>query len=411
MPSFSLRPTPRGTVRSRRARLSSLLLVGALISVSACAEDTPADPIRVATVEVTPRLSTGRVGTTQQLVAAAKDAGGSPMSGETITWKSAEPTVATVSATGLVTYVGAGSTAILASARGTSGFATIVSDPNVATVSMFLSTGVPVSTFNLPFPQTLQLVATPQDAKGVDLFRPVTWSTSAPTIATVSSTGLVTSVGAGTATITATSEGKTASTSITVVPPAPVATVAITPTSGFLPTTVAVPLAVTLRDAGNGVLVNRVVTWTTSNSAVATVSSTGVVTATTTGTVTITATSEGRSGSASFTALTGLRSAVGLTFTNAVINTSAFFAVYVPAGSTTLLVTLRNGNGDPDLYVYRPGQALNTAAACASEAGGAVVVENCTLTNPVAGVWVIEVFAFDPHTGTTIAATITPTPP
>ncbi len=411
MHSLSLRSNPSGAHRSRRVRYSSIWLVGALFSFGACTEDTPADPVRVATVDVKPRLSTARVGATQQLTATANDASGNPMSGETITWRSSEPTVATVTPTGLVTFVGAGSTAILASARGTSGFATIVSDANVATVSVFLPNGALFSTVNLPFPQTLQLSAKPQDARAVDLFRPVTWTTSAPTIATVSSTGLVTSVAAGTATITATSESRTAAVTIVVVPPAPVATVALSPTSGFMPTGVAVPLTVELRDANNGVLVNRVITWTTSNAAVATVSATGAVTALTTGPVTITATSEGRSASATFTALTGLRNATGVTFTNATVNTSALFAVYVPAGSTTLLVTIRNGNGDPDLYVYRPGQSLTSAAACASENGGAVVVENCTLTNPIAGVWVIDIYAYEPHAGTTVTATITPTPP
>lgn len=405
MESFSPRLTSRDASRPRPRRFHLALAFSALIFVGACEEDTPADPIRVASVEVTPRSSLARVGATQQLAAVAKDASGNPMSGAEITWKSAEPTVATVNASGLVTYVGAGSTAIIATARGTSGFATIVSDANVATVAMSLST------FNLPQPQTLQLIATPQDAKGVALFRPITWTSSVPTVATVSATGLVTSIGAGTTTITATSEGKTGTTSITVVPPAPVATVTLSSTSGYLPTTVGVPLTAALRDANNGVLTDRTVTWSSSNNAIATVSATGVVTGVASGTVTITATSEGKTGSGTFTVLNGLRSGTALTFTNANVNTSVFYAVYVPAGSTVLNVILRNGNGDPDLYVYRPGQALNTAAACASETGGATVSENCNLTTPAAGVWVVEVYAYEPHTGTTITATITPTPP
>src|SRR5260370_1371949 len=60
-----------------------------------------------------------------------------------------------------------------------------------------------------------------------------------------------------------------------------------------------VQLTATPKDAAGNVLTGRVVTWTTSNSAVATVSSTGLVTGVAPGgPVTITATSEGQSGTA-----------------------------------------------------------------------------------------------------------------
>ena len=403
MHSISFRSTS-----PRRLRLAHLILAGSLITLGACDEDTPTDPVRVGSVEVTPRLTTNRVGTTQQLTAVAKDASGNAMSGETITWQVAEPTVATVSATGLVTFVGSGSTAILARARGTAGFATVVSEANVSGVAVQLPSGASAATASLQFPLSLQLYAKPLDAQGGELFRPVTWTTSAPTIATVSSTGLVTSVATGTVTITATSEGKTGTAVLTIVPPAPVASISFTPNSGFLPTTVGVPLVATLRDAANVILTGRVITWSTSDPAVATVSGTGVVTAVTPGTVTITATSEGQSSAATFTTLTGLRSGTAVTVANPNEKTPLYFAVYVPAGSTNLGVTLRNGNGDPDLYTYRPG--TNTPL-CSSENGGATIVEDCVAANPLAGVWVIEVFAWLPHAGTTLTATVTPTPP
>jgi uncharacterized protein YjdB len=381
-----------------------LLAAGSLFGAVACNDDTPADPIRVASVDVTPKLSNARVGTTQQLTAVARDASGNAMSGESVTWSSSEPSVATVSAGGLVTFVGNGSTAIIATARGTTGFATIVSDGNVAQVTLS-ATLVSVST-----PQTFQLTATPKDAAGNALFRPVTWTSSAPTVATVSSTGLISSVSAGTTTITATSEGKTATATVTITQPLPVATVAIAPNTGFLPTGVAVPLAVTLRDANNGILVDpRVVTWTTSAAGVATVSATGVVSAVATGNVTITATSEGKNGTAAFQALTGLKNATGITFSNATASTQVPFAVYIPSGTTTLRITLAGGTGDPDLYLYKPGNTNLAADDCHSFNDGPA--ETCTVTNPASGVWLVLVDAYIPHAGTTILATITPTPP
>jgi hypothetical protein len=275
-------------------------------------------------------------------------------------------------------------------------------------VSLSIPNGTSAATVNLPIPQTLQLTAKPQDATGRDLFRDVTWTSSAPTVATVSSTGLVTTVAIGTATITATSEGKTGTSTITVVPPPAVSTVTLSLTSGFMPSTVGVPLTATLRDAAGGLLVNRVVTWSSSNDALATVSATGVVTGAGFGSVTITATSEGRTGTGTFSTIPGLRSGVGLTFSNSSTNL-AQFAVYVPPGSTSLVLTLRNGTGDPDLYIYRPGNTNINADDAHSFNDGPT--ENITVTNPAAGVWWVLVDPFLPHTGTVITATVTPTPP
>jgi uncharacterized protein YjdB len=63
---------------------------------------------------------------------------------------------------------------------------------------------------------TVQLTATVKAADGSTITRPVTWSTSAPAVATVSTSGLVTGVAAGTATITATSDGQTGTATVTV---------------------------------------------------------------------------------------------------------------------------------------------------------------------------------------------------
>ena len=64
---------------------------------------------------------------------------------------------------------------------------------------------------------TSQLTATAKDASGNAVSgATVTWSSSSDAIATVSPSGLVTGVAPGTATITATSNGKTGTTSLTI---------------------------------------------------------------------------------------------------------------------------------------------------------------------------------------------------
>ena len=148
--------------------------------------------------------------------------------------------------------------------------------------------------------QTAQLTATTLDAQQRTLTnRTVTWSSTNLGVATVSTTGLVTAVAVGgPVTIVATSEGQDGSATVTVVPP-PVATVSVSPATPTLTPGAVVQLTPTLRDASGATLTNRVVTWTTSNNALATVSGAGIVTAVAVGgPVTITATSEGQSGTA-----------------------------------------------------------------------------------------------------------------
>src|SRR5205085_2857394 len=140
--------------------------------------------------------------------------------------------------------------------------------------------------------------ATPRDAAGNALTgRAVSWVSSNSSAATVSGSGLVTGVGGGTATITATSEGH-AGTATIVVTAVPVTSVSVSPASASVPQGQTVQLTATPRDASGNALSGRAVTWTSSNTSVATVTNTGRVSGVTAGSATITATSEGQSGTA-----------------------------------------------------------------------------------------------------------------
>ena len=107
----------------------------------------------------------------------------------------ADTTKATVSSTGLVTAVANGTATITA----TSGSATATASVTVAQVA----TGVSLSESTLTFASlaaTTQLTATVTDANGETIPSPsITWTTSNDAVATVSSTGLVTSVAEGSA--------------------------------------------------------------------------------------------------------------------------------------------------------------------------------------------------------------------
>ncbi len=80
--------------------------------------------------------------------------------------------------------------------------------------------------------------------------------------------------------------------------PLPAASVTVSPASVSLSVGQTLLLSVVLKDSAGDFLTDRTVTWTTSNSAVATVSASGLVTGVTVGTATITATSRGVSGKA-----------------------------------------------------------------------------------------------------------------
>src|SRR5205823_6043774 len=143
--------------------------------------------------------------------------------------------------------------------------------------------------------------ATPKDAAGNPLSgRVVTWTSSNTAAATVNSSGLVTAKLAGAAAITATSEGQSGTSAITVVHVA-VASVAVAPASASVNEGQTVQLTATLKDASGNTLTGRTVTWASSNTAAATVTGSGLVSGVTAGTATITATSETVSGTAAVT--------------------------------------------------------------------------------------------------------------
>ena len=145
---------------------------------------------------------------------------------------------------------------------------------------------------------TVQLSATAKDAQGNTLTgRTVSWSTSSGATATVSTNGLVTGVASGTASITATVDGKTASRDVRVIS-SPVATIAVTVASTTLAIGGTTQATALLRDAAGNVITGRPVTWSSSNNSIATVNGTGVVTGAGQGKATISATAEGQIGSA-----------------------------------------------------------------------------------------------------------------
>ncbi len=262
----------------------------------------PPPPAAVASVTVAPTTVTLIVGSTANLSAATRDASGNLLGGRTITWTSGTPGIATVSSSGVVTAVATGTAVITATSGSASGSAQITVNP--LPPAPVASVTVTPSTATLTPGGSVSLTATTLDSAQHQLTgRSVTWLSSAPAVATVSSSGTVTAVATGSATITAMSEGKSGTAQITVnaPPPAPVATVTVSPSTMALLVGATATASAETKDASGNVLPGRVVTWSSSAPAVASVSAQGLVTALGAGAATITATSEGKIGTAQVT--------------------------------------------------------------------------------------------------------------
>lgn len=298
---------------------------------------TPAVQAAVASVTVTPDVSIGVVGSTQQFTATVRDAAGNVLLGRVVVWSSSPPDFAVVDALGLVTLIAEGVSVVSATVENITGAGqlTVVAAPQVvATVD------VTPAAFSGDVGDTVQLTAVPKDIDGNILSgQTIAWTSSSLALATVSVTGLVTMVGAGTVTITAT-VSSISDTSTGDIAPAivPVSTVTVSPSSFTLYPGSTQALTITLKDTLGNVLTGRTITYSSSNNSIATVSSSGVVTGVAVGNATITATSEGKNGTAALAVIQTPVASITVAPSSFSINTGA---------SQQLVATPRDGSGNP----------------------------------------------------------------
>lgn len=264
-------------------------------------------PRPVGAVAVSPAAASVAAGATTQLQAAVSDDRGAAVAGQAVIWRSSNDAVARVTSSGLVSGVAPGSATITATAgEGKSGSATVtvtgdVSGGNgggttpgavvVARVTVQPSPNAPP----IPVDDTMQITATAFDEAGALVTgRATAWATSNAAVATVgAATGLVRGVGLGEAVVTATIDGRSASTIVTVVRRA-ARTVDITAPPEITVGQAPVQLTATPRDAGGQPLTGRTVVWSSSNEGTVVVGrTTGIAEARAAGTAVITASVEG----------------------------------------------------------------------------------------------------------------------
>ena len=148
---------------------------------------------------------------------------------------------------------------------------------------------------------TFALTAEVRDQTGAAITgKSVAWSSASASIATVSNEGVVTAQGPGSASISASVEGKSGSTTVTVATPA-VFSVRIAPLATPVVAGQSAALAVVVSDRSGNALTGRSITFNSSAPLVATVDATGQLSARSPGATTITALSEGVSGTLALT--------------------------------------------------------------------------------------------------------------
>ena len=329
-------------------------------------------PAAVSRILLTPDSVIVAAGLTTRLVAFIKDSAGVTLTSRAVIWSSSNATIATVSDSGLVTtlaYLG-GSTrtlTITASSEGKSAVARLTVTPLPVSRIVLTPDSVAVTAG-----RTTRLVASAKDSTGITVTdRPITWSSSNATIATVSDSGLVTTLAyfggsIRTLTITATSGGRSAAAQLTVTP-VPVARVTVTPASSSVAESDTLQMFAVATDSAGTVLTGRSFTWSTTSSIVATVSTTGRLIATPYGGsatrgATVNVTSEGRNGSAAVSVFVDLSRASAF-FTlvpNAFPDLSSYFnAIAYPVGTFSVAGADVNRDGREDLVFHYSHSAFN----------------------------------------------------
>ena len=298
---------------------------------------TTTSPVPVASVTVSPASATLQIGATVQLQVSAYDANNNVLTGRVVTSSSANPAIASVNSLGLVTGVSAGTTQITVTSEGKSAVATITvtasAPTNPGTVTDLQASVTGSTSVTLSFTQVTDGAGQPAKYDVRFAVAPISWG-SATSIAN----GTCATPLAGTAIgskLSCTVLGLTAGTNYNfqliafrgtmnqgaiygslsniasatttgsvAPPPAPVASVTVSPSSASLQVGATQQLSAVTRDANNNVLTGRVITWSSANTSIAGVSASGLVTALVVGSVQVKATSEGVTGTSTITVTT-----------------------------------------------------------------------------------------------------------
>ena len=207
-----------------------------------------------------------------------------------VTWSSSNSNIAIVSSSGVVTAISIGTVNIIATLSSNLSIINsfIVNIIQTSPTSITLTSSPAITTLYTTYPDNTTQITSVVNPSGASQL--VTWSSSNSFIATVSNSGLVTAVSIGTVTIIATSNALTTisnSTTFTIIQHIPTSITLTSLTTKLYTTSPNNTTQITSVVNPSGA--SQLVTWSSSNSSIATVSNSGLVTAKSNGSVTITA--------------------------------------------------------------------------------------------------------------------------
>src|ERR1700733_5279889 len=214
-----------------------------------------------------------------------------------VTWSSSSTTGDTITSSGLATGLATGSSSIQADSGAINASTTLT--VTTALVSIAVTPASPA--IGKGATQQFTATGTYSDGTQQNLTSSVSWTSSSTTVATITSGGLATGVGAGSTTIQASSGSISGSTTLTVTPPILVS-IAVTPASPSIVNGGTQQFTATGTYSDNSQQnLSSSATWSSSNTVVATINSTGLATAASIGSTTIQATSGSINGSTTLT--------------------------------------------------------------------------------------------------------------
>ena len=235
-----------------------------------------------------------------------------------VTWKSLDTTIATVSNSGMLTSLKAGTVGITAT------MGSVTGNANVTVTSAVLTTiNVGTPSPSLASGGTEQLTATGvySDASIQSLTTQVIWGISDQTVAAVAGTGVLTALKAGSVTVTATLGSVSGMGSVVVTAPS-LSSITITPAVFSIASGQNKQLsALGVYSDGTSQDVTSQVTWNSLSTAYATVNSSGLVSGVSAGSSTITASIGSTKGSATATVTAAQLSSIVITPATASIAT------------------------------------------------------------------------------------------
>ena len=255
-------------------------ILGSAAIISSCHKKEKIVPVSSITISSTSAELI--IGETLQLSATVSP---STATDKTVGWTSSNASIATVSPTGLVKAVAEGNCSITASCNGKIATCAItVKKPIIAVTSIELDKTDII--MYVGDEETLKATVKPDDATD----KTITWGSSKTSVATVDNNGNVKAIADGVATITASCGGKTASCKVTV--KTAVSSIELNETDIALYVGENASLIATVKPDN---ATDKTITWSSSNSNVATVDDSGLVKAIAAGSATITASCGGKS--------------------------------------------------------------------------------------------------------------------